>query len=53
MQQIDQPGDQIDLALNTTQALGGTLVGQPRPAFTYHSSDLWVQGLDVGAELRF
>jgi hypothetical protein len=50
---VVRPGDQIDLALNTSQALGHPLVGQPRPAFTFHGSDLWAQGLDVGAELRF
>jgi len=50
---VVRPGDQIDLAINTSQMLGGALAGPPNPAFTFRDTDLWVQGLDAGAELRF
>lgn len=43
-------GEQIDLAVNTTQFAGGTLNGAPRPAMSMNDSTLWVQGLSVGLE---
>ncbi len=54
---VVRPGDQIDRALNTTQLpppLGqGTLVGPARPAFSFHESDFWAQGVNCGLEFRF
>jgi hypothetical protein len=50
---VVRPGNQIDFGLNTSQALGNPLVGPARPAPFFNSSDLFVQGLDAGAELRF
>ncbi len=54
---VVRPGDQIDRVLNPTQvpALGGAggLVGAPRPAFAFHETDYWAQGLHVGLEFRY
>jgi hypothetical protein len=53
---VVRPGDQIDPVVNPTQlpsATGpGTLVGPARPAFSFHESDLWVQGVNFGLEVR-
>jgi hypothetical protein len=50
---VVRPGGQIDTLVNTSQASGRPLVGTPGPLFAFHESDLWVQGLSVGGELRF
>lgn len=54
---VARPGDQIDPVLNPTQlpALGsaGRLVGAPRPAFQFHETDFWAQGLRCGLEFRY
>jgi hypothetical protein len=61
---VARPGEQIDLHVNTSQFpqfglappsnLGnGALVGQPLPAFSFHSSDFWAQGINFGLEFRF
>ncbi len=46
---VAMPGDQIDLSLNTTQ-IGGTLVGEPRPAFLGRDSSYHVHGLSFGVQ---
>jgi len=56
---VVRPGNHIDRGLNPTQnaSFGGTpptpLVGVARPAFAFHSTDFWVQGLNMGVVLRF
>jgi hypothetical protein len=54
---VVRPGNQIDRGINVTQlpsVLGpGTLVGAARPAFTFHSTDFWAQGADIGLEFRW
>jgi hypothetical protein len=50
---VVRPGGQIDTFVNTSQSSGRPLVGTPGPLFAFHESDLWVQGLSVGGELRF
>ena len=50
---VARPGAQIDTTLNTTQQSGGTLIGPARPAFAFHSSDFWAQGINFGLELRY
>jgi hypothetical protein len=50
---VARPGAQIDTTLNTTQQSGGTLVGPARPAFAFHNSDYWAQGINFGLELRY
>jgi hypothetical protein len=44
--------EQIDLGVNTTQ-IGGTLVGDPRPAFFGRDDSFWVRGVTAGFELRY
>jgi hypothetical protein len=52
-----RPGDQIDRVLNPTQipvnGTTGGLAGAPRPAFTFHETDFWAQGIRFGASFRF
>ena len=50
---VVRPGDQIDTGLNNSQRFGGTLVGEPRPAFDFHETDFWAHGLSLGASLTF
>ena len=45
---VARPGDQIDRELNDSQFPPGDLVGEPRPTFQYTSSDMWVQGFNLG-----
>jgi hypothetical protein len=57
MSNVVRPGDQIDTTVNTTQLPDytgpGTLSGPARPAFTWRDTGMWVQGINVGAQLRF
>jgi hypothetical protein len=46
-------GDQVDLSVNPTQIPPGMLSGTPRPAFSFHNSDFWAQGIHFGVELQF
>ena len=52
-----RPGEQIDVAVNSTQVptsvLFGPLTGPARPAFNFRQSDFWAQGLNLGLEFRF
>jgi putative beta barrel porin BBP7 len=52
-----RPGDQADHALNVTQIpppLGpGALTGPARPAFGFHDTDFWAQGVNLGLEFRY
>ena len=54
---VVRPGDQIDVGVNPTQiptsAGPGTLVGEARPAFAFHNTDLWAQGVNLGLELNW
>ena len=50
---VVRPGGQIDTFVNTSQASGQPLVGTPGPRFTLHETDLWIQGISAGGELRF
>lgn len=50
---VARAGDQIDPVVNATQIGGGTLVGPARPSFAFNDTDLWVHGLNFGAEVRF
>lgn len=45
--------EQVDFSVNPTQFSGGELVGEARPAFSFHDSDFWAQGLNFGLECRF
>ena len=48
-----RPGDQIDRTINPTQAAGGVLVGPPRPAPLFNTTDFWAHGVNAGLELSF
>jgi Putative beta barrel porin-7 (BBP7) len=50
---VTRAGDVIDTTINPTQLPPGTLVGQARPAFTWHDSDYWAHGFNFGAEFRY
>jgi hypothetical protein len=56
---VIRPGDQIDRAINTTQAGAGpggvppTLSGTANPAAPFNQSNFWAQGLNFGLEWRF
>jgi hypothetical protein len=49
--------DQIDRVVNTTEfpaVVGqGTMVGPPRPNFTFRDNTFWAQGLNYGVEVRY
>ena len=45
-------GNQIDPAVNLSQN-PGPIVGPARPAFAFHRTDYWVQGLNVGLQYRW
>jgi Putative beta barrel porin-7 (BBP7) len=51
--EVARPGEQIDLTVNPTQLPPGRLVGPARPAPTGQTSDLFLQGLSAGVELRW
>jgi hypothetical protein len=49
-------GDQVDHAINPTEftaLAGGSMIGPPRPSFTFKDSDFWAQGLNFGLEFRY
>jgi hypothetical protein len=48
-----RPGEQIDLAINTTQIPPGTLVGVSRPAPTGRDTNLFLHGVSAGLEFRW
>jgi len=50
---VARAGNVIDTTLNSSQIGGGTLQGPARPAFAFHDSTFWAQGLNFGFELRF
>lgn len=57
--QVVRPGDQINRNVNLTQNAVldpngvGQLVGPAQPAALFKRSDLWVQGLSLGIEVRY
>jgi hypothetical protein len=56
LNRVARPGDQIDRVLNLTQSPvfgGGILVGPPRPAPMFTTTDFFVQGVSAGIELRY
>jgi hypothetical protein len=51
---VVRPGNVIDRVVNPSQIPpGGALVGPARPAFRFRDSDFWVQGINIGVELRY
>jgi hypothetical protein len=52
---VARPGDQIDRSVSVAQV---PVVGVPggvgtRPSFTFHTTDFWATGLNLGFEFRF
>ena len=45
---VVRPGDQIDTRLNQFPTHLGTF-----PMFTFHNSDVWMQGINLGIECNF
>jgi hypothetical protein len=60
---VARPGDQIDRAINTTRTgladvaraagTGPAITGPALPAFGFHDSSFWAQGVSVGLEFRY
>jgi hypothetical protein len=52
---VVRPGSTIDTVLNSTRipTSGATPTGAARPAFAFHDTDFWAQGLDFGVEVRY
>ena len=53
---VVRPGNLIDTTVNPNQfppAASGALVGPARPAFTWDTSDLFIQGANIGLEFRY
>lgn len=56
---VARPGDQIDRVINPTQGPAYTgdpnaaLQGPARPTYQGRSNEYWMQGVSVGAEVRF
>ncbi|HEY7159132.1 MAG TPA: BBP7 family outer membrane beta-barrel protein [Gemmataceae bacterium] len=49
-------GDQVDRVINPTEftaLAGGSMIGPPRPSFTFNDSAFWAQGLNFGLEFRY
>ena len=51
--EVARVGDQLDLAVNTTQIPPGTLSGEARPAPRLDTTSFWAQGISVGLEAAF
>ncbi len=50
---VARAGDQIDTTINPNlipPPIGG---GPDRPAFAFHNSSMWMQGVTLGAEFNF
>jgi hypothetical protein len=54
---VARPGAQVDRRINPglvpTDFTFGTPGGAAQPAFAFHSSDFWAQGLNLGLEFRY
>jgi hypothetical protein len=50
---VARPGEQVDLAVNTTQLGGGELDGAPRPEFAFLRGNYWAHGLSLGLEYKY
>lgn len=51
---VVRPGNVIDRQVNPSQLPpGGVLVGPARPAFRFRDDSFWVQGINVGVEMRY
>jgi hypothetical protein len=54
LNEVVRPGNQIDLGINTDRLPpGATVDGVARPARQFQSTDFWLQGFNLGVELRY
>jgi hypothetical protein len=54
--EVARPGDLVDRNVNTNFVpvlSNGNLTGPLRPTFSFHSSEYWAQGLNVGVQFHF
>ena len=51
--EVARVGDQLDLAINTSQIPPGSLSGEARPAPRLDTTSFWAQGISVGLEAAF
>ncbi len=49
---VVRAGDQVNLAVNPNP-LRGVTAGPAQPAFVFHGSDYWAQGVNFGLEFRY
>jgi hypothetical protein len=50
---VARAGDQVDLSVNPNYLPGGTQTGSVHPAFAFHETGFWAQGLNFGVDIRF
>jgi hypothetical protein len=50
---VVRPGTQIDRTVNTNLLAPPVSGGPSRPAFLFHGSDFWAQGVTLGIEFRY
>jgi hypothetical protein len=50
---VQRSGDAINLTVNGTQIDGGTLIGDPQPAFFSTDTGFWAHGVSGGVEYRW
>ncbi len=50
---VARPGDQINVAVNSTQIPPGVLRGPAQPAFSFKGTDFWAQGVNLGIEYEY
>jgi hypothetical protein len=50
---VVRPGEQIDPVVNPNLLPPATAGGPARPAFSFHGSDFWVQGITAGLDIRW
>lgn len=50
---VVRPAEQIDRTVNVNQIAPPIAGGPARPAFTFHSTDFWAQGVTAGIEYRW
>jgi len=53
MSNVGRPGQAIDTTVNPSFVNGTPLVGDPRPVRRAPGDDFWMQGINVGLELRY
>ena len=52
LSEVVRAGDQVDLRVNPNQ-LRGVAGGPALPAFNFHGSDYWAQGVSFGLEFKY